>query len=593
MMSNEADKGAVRYGIKDLTISDLSWKILILCSVGIVLLVSIYCLSYGITTIFMHLYYFPIILLAYHYRYRGFVLASILSAAYIGLVYFFQAGQADVITGAWYRFFVFIGIAAIIAWLSEQLATDKTELQESTRKYQNLFENMLEGFAYCRMIYDSDGRPVDWIYLNVNPAFEQLTGLKNIIGKRVLEAIPDIKDLTPELFDTYGRVASSGKPETFEIDFKPLNVWLKVSVFSPEKECFIAVFEDITIRKNAEVELRKSEKRYRDLFEMNNAVMLILDPKNGTIIDANEAASRFYGYSREELRALSITRINTADPGQIRKDMTNAVGSQGAVFQFRHRKKDGGIRDVQVFSAPIMLGDHQLLHSIIQDITDQKIAEDALKQTNKKLNLLSSITRHDIINQIFTLKAFLHLSKDSLNNPPQLSEYLIKEERAVDAIERQIAFTREYQDLGVHEPVWQNVAVCVNKATAALLMRDIRIDNQSGNLEIFADPLFEKVFYNLIDNALRYGGTKMTTISLSSREQDAGLILTVEDDGEGIPAGDRTRLFERGFGHHTGLGLFLSSEILAITRITITETGEPDKGARFEIVVPKGMYRLS
>lgn len=588
-----ADAGIFRSGMKDLEMSELSWKVLILCSTGAVLLVSVYCLSHGITIIFMHLYYFPIILLAYHYRYRGFLVASVLSAAYLGLVYYYDAGQADVVTGAWYRFFVFIGIAAIIAYLSERLVTDKDNLQESTRKYQNLFENMLEGFAYCRMIYDVDGRPIDWIYLNVNPAFERLTSLKNIVGKRVLEAIPDIKELTPELFETYGRVASSGKAETFEIDFKPLNMWLKVSVFSPEKEYFIAVFEDITSRKKAEAELQKSEKRYRDLFELNNSVMLILDPKTGNIIDANEAASRFYGYSREEFRALSITQINTADPDQIRRDMTRATGSQGTMFQFRHRKKDGEIRDVQVFSAAILLGDHQLLHSIIQDITDRKIAEEALKQTNKKLNLLSSITRHDIINQLFTLKAFIELSKISLDKPPQLTEYLIKEERAVNAIERQIAFTREYQDLGVRDPVWQNVGICVKNATAALLMRDIRIENTTGSLEIFADPLFEKVFYNLIDNALRYGSTKMTTISLSSCEEDAGLILTVEDDGQGISASDKTRLFERGFGHHTGLGLFLSREILAITGITITETGEPGKGARFEIFVPKGMYRQS
>ena len=592
-MSTGADAGIFRSGMKDLKMSELSWRILILGSIAAVFLISVYCLAHGITTIFMHLYYFPIILLAYHYRYRGFVFASILSAAYLGLVYYFDVGQADVVTGAWYRFFVFIGIAAIIAYLSERLVADKDDLQESTRKYQNLFENMLEGFAYCRMFYDANGRPVDWIYLNVNPAFERLTGLKNIIGKRVLDAIPDIKELTPELFETYGRVASSGKPETFEIDFKPLNMWLKVSVFSPEKEYFIAVFEDITTRKKAEAELQKSEKRYRDLFELNNAVMLILDPKTGMIIDANEAASRYYGYSREELRELLITRINTADPARIQKDMADAAGSQGAVFQFRHRKKDGEIRDVQIFSAPVMLGDHPLLHSIIQDITDQKIAEDALKQTNKKLNLLSSITRHDIINQLFSLKAYLHLSKDTLDNPPQLSEYLIKEERAVSAIERQIAFTKEYEDLGVREPVWQNVGICVKNAMAALPMRDLHIENACGTLEIFADPLFEKVFYNLIDNALRYGGTKMTTISLSSREQDTGLIMNVEDDGQGISARDKTQLFERGFGHHTGLGLFLSREILAITGITITETGEPGKGARFEIVVPKGSWRFS
>ena len=106
-----------------------------------------------------------------------------------------------------------------------------------------------------------------------------------------------------------------------------------------------------------------------------------------------------------------------------------------------------------------------------------------------------------------------------------------------------------------------------------------------------ADPLFEKVFYNLIDNALRYGGPGMTTIRFRYQESGQDLTIFVEDDGAGISAEDRKRLFERGFGHHTGLGLFLSREILSITGITITENGEPGKGARFAIVVPKGAWR--
>ena len=83
----------------------------------------------------------------------------------------------------------------------------------------------------------------------------------------------------------------------------------------------------------------------------------------------------------------------------------------------------------------------------------------------------------------------------------------------------------------------------------------------------------------------------MTMIRITSRESERGLVISVEDNGEGISVNDKKRLFERGFGHHTGLGLFLSREILAITGITITETGEPGSGARFEILVPKGGYR--
>ena len=144
----------------------------------------------------------------------------------------------------------------------------------------------------------------------------------------------------------------------------------------------------------------------------------------------------------------------------------------------------------------------------------------------------------------------------------------------------------------MRDPVWQNVEACIEKSRAILPVRDIRVIAEVNNLEVFADLLFEKVFYNLLDNALRYGGFRMTTIRITSQEKGQDLVISVEDDGAGISAEDRKRLFERGFGHHTGLGLFLSREILAITGITISETSEPGKGAKFQILVPKGAYRF-
>ena len=123
-------------------------------------------------------------------------------------------------------------------------------------------------------------------------------------------------------------------------------------------------------------------------------------------------------------------------------------------------------------------------------------------------------------------------------------------------------------------------------------MRDVHVEIDPKNPEIFADPIFEKVFYNLIDNALRYGGAGMKTIRVSSQESDARLTILCEDDGVGITTEDKKKLFTRGFGKNTGLGLFLSREILAITGITITEKGVPGKGARFEIALPKGAWRM-
>jgi signal transduction histidine kinase len=111
-------------------------------------------------------------------------------------------------------------------------------------------------------------------------------------------------------------------------------------------------------------------------------------------------------------------------------------------------------------------------------------------------------------------------------------------------------------------------------------------------MEVFADPLITRVYYNLMDNAARYGGS-ITTIRFYVKERDGNQIIVCEDDGEGIPAEEKERIFNRGFGRNTGMGLYLTREILSITGITIRETGVQGKGGRFEITVPKGAYRFN
>ncbi|OPY38377.1 MAG: sensory histidine kinase DcuS [Methanoregula sp. PtaU1.Bin051] len=219
-------------------------------------------------------------------------------------------------------------------------------------------------------------------------------------------------------------------------------------------------------------------------------------------------------------------------------------------------------------------------------------SEEALRKINKKLHLLSSITRHDIVNQLIVLRGYLDLAARKTDDPV-IKEFIRKEDSVADTIHRQIIFTRDYQDLGVKAPVWHDVWAVIQRVKVSLPAQRIRFETDRTDIEVFADPLFEKVFYNLVDNALRYGGESLTTIRLSSQVTKKGLKIVFEDDGAGISPQDKTRLFEKGFGKNTGFGLFLSREILAITGITIAETGEPGKGARFEITVPKGEYRFT
>ncbi len=132
-------------------------------------------------------------------------------------------------------------------------------LRESEERYRGLFENMIEGYAYCKMIFEN-GKPQDFIYLSVNHAFETLTGLKNVAGKRATEVIPGIREADPELFEIYGRVSLTGKPESFEIFIEALKMWFSISVYSPGKEFFVAVFDVITNRKQAEKEINELNK---------------------------------------------------------------------------------------------------------------------------------------------------------------------------------------------------------------------------------------------------------------------------------------------------------------------------------------------
>ncbi len=186
-------------------------------------------------------------------------------------------------------------------------------LRHSEGRYHSLFENMLDGFAYCQLLYDDHGHPVDFVYLDVNAAFETLTGLKNVVGKKVTEVIPRIKEEHPELFEIYGRVAQTGQPERFVLEFKPLAIWLSLSVYSPERGYFMAVFENITARKRAEESLQAAMHRIQKLNED-------LEQRAGELEVANEDLERLATSLALDLRSplvslQSVSRLIAQDYG--------------------------------------------------------------------------------------------------------------------------------------------------------------------------------------------------------------------------------------------------------------------------------------
>lgn len=230
-----------------------------------------------------------------------------------------------------------------------------------------------------------------------------------------------------------------------------------------------------------------------------------------------------------------------------------------------------------------------MMRGVAHDITDRKRVQEALRVANRKLNLLSSISWHDIDNQLTIIRDYTALlGKDQRD--PAVNERLRKVTAAAERIAAMIQFTREYETIGVKGPVWQDCWQLVETAANQAPLGQVEVLNDlSTGTVIFADPLIIKVFYNLIDNAARYSG-KTTTIRFSGEEHDGSYLIVGEDDGVGVAADEKERIFERGYGKNTGLGLFLALEILSITGITIRETGEPGKGARFAITVPQGAW---
>lgn len=260
-------------------------------------------------------------------------------------------------------------------------------LRESQEKDYTLFENILNGFAYCRMLWDKDNRPVDFIYLAVNNSFEKLTGLrkKDILGKKATEIIPAIKDTHPELFDIYGKVALTGKKNKFDIYFKPLKKWLSISVYSPEKGYFIAVFDDITERKETEDELRAAEKESQRIINLVPGIIVTADANTRCFKKCNSAMTKILGFSNKEFLSRPFMEFLHPDDRQKTIDEIEKQfkGSSVAKFENRYICKDGSYKWLRWQATA---ADEQgTVYAIATDITEHKKAEYLILKQKKEL----------------------------------------------------------------------------------------------------------------------------------------------------------------------------------------------------------------
>lgn len=226
------------------------------------------------------------------------------------------------------------------------------------------------------------------------------------------------------------------------------------------------------------------------------------------------------------------------------------------------------------------------------EIVEHHQAEEMTKLANRKLSLMTDVTSQDIQNKVFALRGYIALIQNHLHDE-ESSSSIGKVLEILDAIDSIIRRTTEYQQMGLGQLRWIPVDGIIHMQMSLQSQKNkITCNCNLHGLEIYCDPLIDRVFYNLINNTIRHGG-KTSSIFFSFREEPGRLVLICEDDGVGIPTEEKSKIFDRIAGGKGKFGLFFVREFLTLSGMTITETGIPGKGARFEIFLPEGSFRFS
>jgi PAS domain S-box-containing protein len=334
-------------------------------------------------------------------------------------------------------------------------------------------------------------------------------------------------------------------------------------------------------------------------YELNDLMPIALDTVMGTmnegaIVINNKGLIVHINPSAERMIGKSLTDVFKKNIGDEVSWLSTGQCSE-APFESHSEltvKSDGVAKfyDLQVSTMNDGAGRPTGRLLIIRDITVEKGMKDALTNANTKLNILSNITRHDIQNQLVVVRGYAELLFRGKSKPEEIERYAKAIIDASALIDEQFAFSREYQAVGVKQPEWQRVDLLLTKVRNTGPFSPVNIIIRTGNLEVYADLMLERMFYNLMDNAKRHGRT-VNSIIVEAKMSGKECMVIFKDDGRGIKEELKERIFESGFGSNTGMGLYMSREILKMTGITITETGEEGKGSRFEMVVPEGNWR--
>jgi len=318
---------------------------------------------------------------------------------------------------------------------------------------------------------------------------------------------------------------------------------------------------------------------------------LILADMDGNVITGNTATADIFGVAGTELPGRPVSAlISDAAYTTIRDAVANQSGFSD--IEAVPRNREDGV--VSIAGTPVQSPDGEPAGFvlIIRDITGRKAAETTLRTVSQKLSLLSRVTCHDIGNDIMGLSWYLNLLSENRMHP-DAGVHLSQSIDIVENIKKHLSFSREYQMIGVYQPVWQPLGTMVTGAVAGIPHQGVEVSTRVAPVEVYADPLSLKVIYNLFENALRHGG-EVTRMGITTTEQaDGALVVVFEDDGGGVPEDEKEKIFQYGYGKNSGFGLAFARDILSVTDIAIHETGMPGQGARFEISVPPRAWRAT
>ncbi|WP_052374150.1 PAS domain S-box protein [Methanobacterium sp. SMA-27] len=428
-------------------------------------------------------------------------------------------------------------------------------LEDSEKQFHKLFENMIDGYAYCKMLFDEKGRPIDWIYLEVNRAFEQLTGLKNVKDRRVTEVIPQLKKLKPDLFEIYRRVILTGITESFELYINPLKIWLHISVYKSGGDQFVTVFKNITHRKEAEKELIESKNRLFDIIDFLPDPTFAINSR-GEVIAWNRAIEAITGFRAEDMLGKGNYEYALPIYGIRRPILIDLVTDPNKVIEKQYSKikrwEDGiygqtnaplkGINRILWGKAVPLYNDKGIITGaieVIRDITESKKAEKEVIDSLHEKELLIKEIHHRVKNNMQIVSSLLNLQtnyvdeketvdvlKESQNRVRSMA--MIHEELYRSGDLTHINFVNYVQNL------IQKLLYAYN-IDATIIKPILKIENINLNMET-AVPC-GLIISELVSNSLKYafpnGMAGEIYISLKSKEDKFELVI--RDNGIGLP----------------------------------------------------------